>query len=202
LFQASLGVHLEDNEAKAFALACRSGSLGIQDVRAVAGLSVDDAQAVLNRLLVQGVVTPATAGKRSHVVVAEHLREPLEARMRGESLVSDQPREDSGNLVTDQPAGEPAKSVTDQPKPLKSLTETQWQIVDLCDVPRTMADLMAEIGVTHRPFFRKTHLGPLVDGGVLNMTHPENPNHPKQSYVLSEIGVELKARRMEAGDEE
>jgi ATP-dependent DNA helicase RecG len=61
---------------------------------------------------------------------------------------------------------------------------------------------MAEIGVTHRPFFRKTHLGPLVDGGVLNMTHPENPNHPKQSYVLSEIGVELKARRMEAGDEE
>jgi ATP-dependent DNA helicase RecG len=63
-----------------------------------------------------------------------------------------------------------------------------------------MADLMSDLGMTHRTFFRKTHLGPLVDGGVLDMTHPEQPNHPKQSYVLSEVGVELKARRMRESD--
>ncbi len=200
LFQASLGVHLEESEAKAFAVACRTGELGIQDVRAVSGVSAVEAQSLLDRLVLQGIVTPQKSGDSSHVIVAEHLRDALKARVSGESLVSDQPPENPENLVTDQPPQDPNRSVSDQPKPLQSLTETQWQIAEQCDVPRTMADLMSDLGMTHRTFFRKTHLGPLVDGGVLDMTHPEQPNHPKQSYVLSEVGVELKARRMRESD--
>lgn len=197
LFQGSLGVRLEEADAKSFAVACRAGELRVQDVRAVSGLSANDAQTVLDRLVLQGIVAPLKEGDNSHVIVAEHLREFLEARAKGENLVTDQPVENVTNLVTDQPHGDSDKPVIDQLKPLQSLTETQWQIVDLCDVPWTMADLMSELDMTHRTFFRKTHLGPLVDGGVLKMTHPDQPNHPKQSYVLSDIGVELKARRIQ-----
>ncbi len=36
-------------------------------------------------------------------------------------------------------------------------------------------------------------LEPLLAGGVLRMTHPDQPNHPDQAYVLTEAGVALKA---------
>ena len=49
----------------------------------------------------------------------------------------------------------------------------------------------------------RNHLEPLLRGGVLKMTHPEQPNHPDQAYVLTEDGVKLKTRRMngETGEE-
>jgi ATP-dependent DNA helicase RecG len=59
-----------------------------------------------------------------------------------------------------------------------------------------MADIMSDLGLTHRTFFRRTHLELLVRGGVLRMTHPDQPNHPDQAYVLTDAGVALKARRL------
>ena len=54
---------------------------------------------------------------------------------------------------------------------------------------------MEHLRVTHRSFFRRTHLDPLVRGGVLSLTHPNVPNHPNQAYVLSPAGLKLKALR-------
>jgi ATP-dependent DNA helicase RecG len=65
-----------------------------------------------------------------------------------------------------------------------------------CDVPRAMSDIMTELGFTHRTFFRRTHLEPLVSAGVLRMSHPDQPNHPDQAYVLTGAGAGLKARRL------
>ena len=64
-----------------------------------------------------------------------------------------------------------------------------------CDVPRSMADIMGELGLTHRTFFRRNHLEPLLASGVLRMTHPDQPKHPDQAYVLTEAGARLKAHR-------
>lgn len=55
--------------------------------------------------------------------------------------------------------------------------------------------MMETLGVSHRSFFRRTHLDPLVRGGVLSLTHPETPNHPSQAYFLSPAGLKLKAMR-------
>jgi ATP-dependent DNA helicase RecG len=197
LFQGSLGVHLNDAEAKAFAFACREGSLRPRDVRAVTGLSGGEAQAVLERLKAQALISPLEGSETPIFVVAEHLREGLGVppgdgeRAAGESKGS----------VTDQAGAETARLVTDQPRALRSLNEAQWRIVMFCDVPRALADIMSELGLTHRTFFRRRHLEPLVRAGVLRMTHPDQPNHPDQAYVLTEAGVELKARRLnrEAG---
>ena len=67
LFQASLGVHLSETEAKAFAFVCREGRLRPHDVRAVSGLSGADARAILERLAAQGLVSPL--GRRRNASV-------------------------------------------------------------------------------------------------------------------------------------
>ena len=57
-----------------------------------------------------------------------------------------------------------------------------------------MADIMGALGVTHRGFFTRKHLDPLIDGNLIRMTNPENPTAANQKYVLTEAGVSLKAR--------
>jgi len=93
LFQASLGVHLNDHEAASFAFACRQGRLYLIDVKAVTGLAAPAAQSILNQLVAQV----------------------------------------------------------------------------------------------------------LIKRVVLCMMHPQRPNHPKQAYVLTEIGVKLKGRYLDQG---
>jgi ATP-dependent DNA helicase RecG len=53
---------------------------------------------------------------------------------------------------------------------------------------------MTHLGVKNRTFFRKNHLDPLLENGILKMSYPDKPKHPKQTYVLTEIGFELKSR--------
>ena len=83
------------------------------------------------------------------------------------------------------------------------MTEKQWKIVMFCDVPLSVADMMGELGRTHRTFFRRNHLEPLMRSGVLRMTPLDQPNHPEQACVLTEVGTKLKARRMngESGED-
>lgn len=199
LFHANLGVRLSDPGAKAFAIACRTGELRLQDVRAVTGLPNREAQAVLDRLLVEVLVAEVVPGNRAYVQLAEHLVEQLadlKALEDGQAnLVTDQPDTKPVDLVTDQPDTKSQKSVTAQHPPLRKLSDTQWKIVIMCDVARSVTYLMERLGVTHRSFFRRTHLEPLIKGGVLKMIFPDQPNHPNQAYVLTEVGVELVARR-------
>ena len=197
LFQASLGVHLNDAEAKAFAFACREGRLRPRDVRAITGLSGGEAQAVLERLAVQALIFPLEGSEPPIFVVAVHLRERLKAP-RAEEEDATVPR----GSVTDQAAAETPGLVTDQARQLRSLTDIQWKILMFCDVPRSMADIMSKLKLTHRTFFRRRHLEPLLVGGVIHMTHPDQPNHPDQAYVLTEAGVEIKARRVNEPDNE
>ena len=54
----------------------------------------------------------------------------------------------------------------------------------LCEVPRTQAELMREIGLSHRTFFRRKRLAPLLRAGLIRRTRPDEPNHPNQAYVV------------------
>ncbi|MDE0349725.1 MAG: hypothetical protein OXM56_08460 [Gammaproteobacteria bacterium] len=59
---------------------------------------------------------------------------------------------------------------------------------------------MDALTIANRGYFKKRHLDPLLAGGVVRMTHPEQPKHPRQTYVLTEAGVALKSRRMTKAD--
>ena len=81
------------------------------------------------------------------------------------------------------------------------MTAHQRRIVDACDVPRSLLDLMQRAGVRHRTFFRRKHMQPLLDAGIIRMTNPGRQNAADQRYVLTETGVALKAVRIAAAAE-
>ena len=66
------------------------------------------------------------------------------------------------------------------------LTARQRAIVEACDVPRSMAELMQRAGVSHRSHFRRKHLKPLLEAGLVRMTNPDNPRAPNQKYVVTD----------------
>ena len=91
-------------------------------------------------------------------------------------------------MVTDQP-GHPAGDLVTPL--LTNLTDIQRTIIQLCEVARKQADLMRETEFTHRTFFHRTHLEPLIPARLIRMTHPDEPNHPDQAYVVTEAGSRL-----------
>ena len=68
------------------------------------------------------------------------------------------------------------------------LTARQRAIVEACEVPRSLAELMERAGVSHRSHFRRKHLKPLLEAGIVRMTNPGNPRAPNQRYVLAGVG--------------
>jgi ATP-dependent DNA helicase RecG len=55
LLQGSLGVHLSDEQARSFALACRQSQVSIPELKAVTGLTSHDAVELANSLVTQGL---------------------------------------------------------------------------------------------------------------------------------------------------
>lgn len=184
LFQAQLGVILSDQEAAVFAYACRSGTITITDVKAVIGGRNREAKAVLDRLVMMVLLRPVEDGVLWDV--AEHLKE----QFRQTEQANDQPQSQTSDLVTDQPGSPEPNLVTPL---MTNLTDHQRKIVELCEVPRQRADLMRQIGLTHRTYFRRKHLEPLIQAKLIRMTHPDEPNHPDQAYVITEAGLVLLA---------
>ncbi len=54
------------------------------------------------------------------------------------------------------------------------------------------AEIMKKLGLTHRENFIKNYLEPALNKDYVEQTHPENPNHPKQGYRLTQEGEKLK----------
>ena len=237
LFQAGLGVHLNDTEARVFAFVCREGTARPRTVRAVTGLSGAETQAVMERLAVQGLVLPLGDAETPVFGIAEHLKGRLgridqggdqvdggpsglvtgQARPGQEDLSTTQADRPSGSLFTAQ-ADRPSRSLstaqadrssgslstaqadrpsgslsTAQAEPLTKLSANQRKIIEICDVPHSLTAIMRALGVTGRGYFKQRHLDPLLRGGVLRMTHPDQLQHPNQAYVLTEAGTKLKA---------
>jgi ATP-dependent DNA helicase RecG len=180
LFQAQLGVRLSEQEAAVFAYASRAGAVGITDVRAIMGRGEREAAHVLDHLVTQTLLAVLEPGVRWGL--APHLQDRF--------TQSDQATPKPADLVTDQPLVPQPNLVT--PK-LTKLTERQRKILTLCEVPRSQADMMKALGLSHRAFFRRTHLEPLIQANLVRMTHPDEPNHPSQAYVVTKAGLAILA---------
>ncbi len=187
LFQAQLGVRLDETQARLFALACRQGSASLTDAKAVTGRAGPEARTVLDALVVQGLLRPLEKGVRYGL--AEHLAGRFDSQASSR-LSGDQVGDDSGELVTDQVPSSTDNMVTGQVRPrpgdmvsdqaIRELTKQQRRIIAACDAPRSLAELMAHARVKHRTFFRRMHLQPLVDAGIVTMTNPDNPQASNQ----------------------
>lgn len=52
-------------------------------------------------------------------------------------------------------------------------------------------EIMALLGLNHRPSFRSTYLHPALDGGYIVPLYPDQPSSPKQKYCLTDKGKKL-----------
>jgi Fic family protein len=59
------------------------------------------------------------------------------------------------------------------------------------DAALQAAELMARLGLKHRPAFRKNYLAPALAGAWIEMTLPATPNSPAQKYRLTAKGHTL-----------
>lgn len=177
LFQAKLGVHLAEDEAALFAQIWREGQIWPLEAKAITGRSGTDTDAILNHLVVQRLAEERQGLHGKHFVLASHIREMVRIKP------------DPAPAAKAQPA-----LVTDQAQPLVNLTEEQKRIVQFCDSAKPIALIMRHLGVDSNAFFRMAHFEPLVKGGVLKPTYPGSPRHPKQAYVLTDAGLDLKKK--------
>ncbi len=53
-------------------------------------------------------------------------------------------------------------------------------------------EIMNAMNLSHRGNFITNYLMPAIKQELLEYTHPEHPNHPKQKYRLTNSGKELK----------
>jgi ATP-dependent DNA helicase RecG len=86
------------------------------------------------------------------------------------------------------------RSSTDQ-APTKyrpSTDQVQKMILSMGDGYMTMSEIMSNIGLKHRPSFRKNYFLPALAEGAIERLYPEQPNHPKQKYRLTESAKEWK----------
>ena len=150
------------------------------DAKAVLAQSTTQSLAKLDYLVNQALVRAIEP--QSLYGLAEHLLERFPS-----DQATDQVGERLVTPPTDQPPGTTPKTV--QPK--LELSEHHRAVIRLCEVPRPAGDLMAKLGMSHRTFFRETVLEPLLAGGLIQQTHPKQPNHPRQAYVLTEAGLRL-----------
>ena len=203
LFQASLGVQLTDKQARVFAFGCREQVVTLSQIKAVTGLAGPDARELADALVTEVLFRTIEAGRK--YALAEHLedrfRQTDQADTRDEDLVSAQVQSKPPDLSTAQVEGHSNDLSTAQVSPLTELSAIHWKIIDLCDVPRRLSDILEVLGVTNRGYFKKRYLDPLIKSGIVAMTNPEKPRASNQQYVITEAGAQLKARRM-SGEED
>ena len=63
---------------------------------------------------------------------------------------------------------------------------------------RSATDLMTELGLSHRPTFRKNYLHPALEAGLIEMTQPDTPRARNQKYRLTALGMQRLSRNKEA----
>ena len=199
LAQASLGVQLSEQEAAVFAYLIRNGEIDLADIKALTGCNGPAARELAQRLEVQVILRP-TEGTSARFALAEHLR----ARFLSTQGDNDTEKQQVTDALSDEKSTEQVteqvQQRTTEQVTLKELSDVQWTIVEHTDAPRSLTELMEIAGYNQRPYFKASHLEPLLDGGVVRMTVPDKPTSSKQRYVLTEAGLKLKVLRLEAGN--
>jgi ATP-dependent DNA helicase RecG len=176
-FQKELGVSLTDLEADVFAYACQRDSITVTDARAVGGLSVADAHALLDHLVVQKLLEPLDP--KGVYTLAAHLRQRYVKAMAEKK-------------------GEPGKEPSrDQVGTKLGLSPEQNLVMKNLMSNQSITELMAVTSRTNRTKFRDQVLKPLIDAGLAEMTIPHKPQSSKQEYRLTEKGRKMVQRTKE-----
>ena len=70
------------------------------------------------------------------------------------------------------------------------LTAEQPKVLEICKSPLPISKLLEIVHRSDRTKFKKNILNPLIDSGLIVMTHPDKPNSPKQKYKATVASFE------------
>ena len=195
-------MQLTNDQARAFAFTCREHVISLSQIKAVTGLAGPDAVELANVLVTKALLR--TIGDNRKYALAKHLEdrfhqtnqaaEQTDAGTEDSVTAQVQPREP--DLSTAQVDNQADDFSTEQVTPLTELSETQRRIIELCDVPRRLTELLEALRLTNRGYFKERHLDPLIQSGIVTMSNPDNPRASNQKYVITEAGARLKVLRM------
>ncbi|MFC2100830.1 PT domain-containing protein [Bacteroidota bacterium] len=106
--------------------------------------------------------------------------------------------------VTGQPTGEPTGEVsgelTGEPtgqatgQPTGQVTEYSRRVILVVSGELKRSEIQDALELKHRETFMENYLNPAITQGFVEMTYPDNPNHPYQKYRLTAKGLELKKK--------
>ncbi|SLM29543.1 putative transcriptional regulator [Desulfamplus magnetovallimortis] len=185
LIQSRIGAHLSEEQAAVFAFACRSESLTItiQNIKAITAKRNSECEAIADHLVVQSLLHKFSSGLYS---VAEHLK-PIIKRV----LFPENEDENIDSTASVQVKSYSAGNIVDSSAQVNKITDTQKDILDYCEVARSLTELLEKAGFTNRGYFKKNHINPLINSGLLAMTKPDKPRAKNQKYILTEPGLQL-----------
>ena len=183
-------MRLTDEQARVFALACREKEVSLSQIKAVTDLAGPKAVQLANALVTNVLFRVVEAGKK--YALAKHLEDCF---LQTDQAAA-QPEVRDENLITVHVHSEQSDLSTAQVPPLTEISEIHWEIIELCDVPRRLSEILSTLGVSNRGYFKEHHLDPLIQSGIVAMTNPGKPRASNQQYVITDAGAQLKARRM------
>ena len=73
-----------------------------------------------------------------------------------------------------------------------SCAQVQKMILAMGEDYMTMNEIMSNMGFKHRTSFRENYFLPTLEDGAIEPMYPEQPNHPKQRYRLTEAAITWK----------
>jgi len=87
------------------------------------------------------------------------------------------------------------KRVLAQPREIQEVCNESDQVMRLLRAlrksQRSAADLMAELGLSHRHTFRKNYIHPALEARLIEMIQPDTPRARNQKYRLTARGLQL-----------
>ena len=85
--------------------------------------------------------------------------------------------------------------LTAQVPPGTKLSKIHREIIELCNVSRSLSEILSAFGVSNRGYFKKHYLDLLIQCGIVTVTNPEKLRASNLRNVITDAGAQLKARR-------
>lgn len=73
-----------------------------------------------------------------------------------------------------------------------STVQVQKIIMSMNEGYMAMREIMENMGLSHRTSFRENYFRPALEDEAVELLYPDQPNHPKQKYRLTEAAREWK----------
>jgi predicted HTH transcriptional regulator len=95
------------------------------------------------------------------------------------------PFEEGFEVLTGQAAAQAEVNKNQGESDKDDVTAQANKLLVFCSKPRSMAEMMSHLDLTHRTSFRESILRPLLSSAELLQTIPDKPTSPNQLYIAN-----------------